>query len=90
MGKIRVNITIEEAIVQKAKEIGLNISKISENALIEIINKIEELNNPKNSNAQCLQLTNYSNRREKNNILVRGQGFEPWQAYAIAASALLL
>jgi hypothetical protein len=39
--KIRVNLTIDEDVVEKAKEIGLNISKVSENALIRTINAIE-------------------------------------------------
>ena len=36
-----VTIRIDEKLVQKAKEIGLNISKISENALKEIIERLE-------------------------------------------------
>ena len=39
--KKNVMIRIDENLVKKAKELGLNISKISENALREIIRKIE-------------------------------------------------
>ena len=51
MGKqVRVNLTIDAKIVEKAKEFGLNLSKVSENALKEIIRRIEtpdELNGSK-------------------------------------------
>ena len=39
--KKNVMIRIDENLVQKAKEIGLNISKVSENALKEMIRRIE-------------------------------------------------
>ena len=39
--KKNVMIRIDENLVRKAKEIGLNISKVSENALKEIIRRIE-------------------------------------------------
>ena len=52
--KKNVTIRIDSEVIEKAKKIGLNISKVSENALIEIIQRIErpiphkELsNNPK-------------------------------------------
>ena len=38
--KITIGIYVDEEVVRKAKEIGLNISKISENALKEVIEKI--------------------------------------------------
>ena len=42
--KKNVMITIDAEIVKKAKEIGLNISKVSENALKEMIKRIESPN----------------------------------------------
>ena len=39
--KKNVTIRIDSEVIEKAKKIGLNISKISENALIEIIQRIE-------------------------------------------------
>jgi hypothetical protein len=45
--KKNVMIRIDENLVQKAKEIGLNISKVSENALKEIIARIERPISPK-------------------------------------------
>lgn len=51
MGKqVRVNLTINEDVVKKAKEIGLNISKISENALIWAIKALENVDNSKGPN----------------------------------------
>ena len=44
LGKVRVNITVEQSIVQKAKELGLNISKTCENALKEAIRRLEAPN----------------------------------------------
>ena len=49
MGKVRVNITIEENIVWKAKDLGLNISKISENALKDYIRRLESPNPSNNT-----------------------------------------
>ena len=39
--KKNVTIRIDENLVRKAKELGLNISKVSENALKEMIKRIE-------------------------------------------------
>jgi len=41
MGKKNVMIYIEEEIAEEAKEIGLNISKICENALKEAIKRLQ-------------------------------------------------
>ena len=38
--KITIGIYVDEEVVRKAKEIGLNISKISEKALKDVIEKI--------------------------------------------------
>jgi len=48
--KKNVMIRIDAEIVKKAKDLGLNISKISENALKEYIKRLEGSNHPKNSN----------------------------------------
>ena len=39
--KSNVTIYLDREIVKRAKELGLNISKVSENALIEAIRKLE-------------------------------------------------
>ncbi|MEA2090012.1 MAG: type II toxin-antitoxin system CcdA family antitoxin [Thermoproteota archaeon] len=39
--KVKVNITMDEDVVKKAKELGLNISRISENAIKEYIKRLE-------------------------------------------------
>ena len=45
MGRqVRVNLTIDEQVVIKAKDLGLNISKVSENALKRAIKALEQLN----------------------------------------------
>jgi hypothetical protein len=64
--KKNVMIRIDAEIAKKAKEVGLNISKVSENALKEMIERIESPkvpNNPKN--------------RPDNSNLVGLPGFEP-------------
>ena len=45
--KRNVMIRIDANLVQKAKELGLNISKVSENALKEMIRRIESPSAPK-------------------------------------------
>jgi len=41
MGKqVRVNLTMDGEVVQKAKELGLNLSKTCENALKETIRRL--------------------------------------------------
>ena len=39
--KVRINLSVNEEVIEKAKEIGLNISKVCENALIRSINALE-------------------------------------------------
>jgi len=41
---VRVNLTIDEEVVRKAKELGLNLSKTCENALKEAIRRLEGSN----------------------------------------------
>lgn len=41
VGKIRINLSMYEDVVNKAKEIGFNISKTCENALNEAIRRLE-------------------------------------------------
>ena len=48
-GKVKVNLTMDRKVVEKAKKIGLNISKVSENALKEIIRRIESPNAQNNA-----------------------------------------
>lgn len=63
MGKqFRVNLTIDEKVVEKAKSLGLNLSKVSENALIRGIKALEEA---------------YEVKSSKEDILVDREGFEP-------------
>jgi len=46
--KSNVTLYVDTEVVQRAKELGLNISKVSENALIEAIRKLEAPNPPSN------------------------------------------
>ena len=48
--KKNVMIRIDAELVQKAKDLGLNISKVAENALREMIRKLEASDCPNNSN----------------------------------------
>ena len=41
--KVRVNITLDDEVLNSAKELGLNISKVSENALILAIEAMEKV-----------------------------------------------
>lgn len=46
--KVKVTISIEKEIFERARKIGLNISRVTENALMELIRKIEEEFNSSN------------------------------------------
>ncbi len=75
MGKrIVTSIRIDENVLKKAKEIGLNVSKVSENALKNMISRLEA-SNPQTSNSEGGIGTVGSD-------VVRGTGLEPAQAYA--------
>ena len=64
MGKqVRVNLTIDENVIKKAKDLGLNLSKVSENAIKDMICRIEG--------------SNPSNKPDKNGNMVRGVGTPP-------------
>jgi post-segregation antitoxin (ccd killing protein) len=41
-GKVKVNLTINRKVVEKAKKIGLNLSQFCENALKEAIEALEQ------------------------------------------------
>ena len=74
MGKqVRVNLTIDEDVVKEAKEIGLNLSKIAENALKQAILALK--NSKIYSNEQRPQNNNV-NVCEANFVVGR-VGFEP-------------
>ena len=72
--KTNVNLSINSEVIEKAKEMGLNLSKICENALIRSINAFEYAN-------QDMGLNRVNNLSER---LVRPPGFGPgsaaWQA----------
>ena len=63
--KQKVTINLDPEVVRKARELGLNISKIAENALKEYIKRLEDSD---------LQTSGFSKR---NCIVVDGAGFEP-------------
>ena len=44
--KVRTTISIDREVAEKAKEIGLNISKVCENCLKHAIKRMEGNNNP--------------------------------------------
>jgi post-segregation antitoxin (ccd killing protein) len=67
--KRMTTIRVDEDSLRKAHDLGLNVSKIAENALKEAIKKLEGLT-PQTASANC------------RSDLVRGVGFEPTKAYA--------
>ena len=70
--KATISITLPPELVKKARELGLNISKISENALKDYIKRLEGYENHSNPNSVPSSVTS-------NNIssLVLRPGFEP-------------
>jgi hypothetical protein len=80
MGKKKMTtIRVDAELIKKAHDLGLNVSKISENALKDAIGRMEM---PKT-------LTDSGKRLEKAEM-VRGVGFEPTNLYRIGASGLRL
>ena len=70
MGKQkRVSLTIDKEVVQKAKELGLNMSKVCENCLKEAIKRLTSQNCQTNS---FLDETSFVKE-----VSVDGAGFEP-------------
>ena len=62
MGKqVRVNMTIDSEVVEKAKEIGLNLSKVAENALIKAIRALERMDEPNESTSHPISYLKYKN-----------------------------
>jgi len=53
--KKRVNIYLDRKIVEKAHSLGLNISRIAENALKQAINQINGAYNKKETNSKTNQ-----------------------------------
>ena len=67
-----MSVTIDQKIYQKAHELGINVSKVSENALINLIEAIETHNNP--NKPFSLSSGSLFGKRESE---VRSPGFEP-------------
>ena len=63
--KKNVMLYLDPEVVRKAKELGLNLSKVCENALKEAIRRLE---------GSDLQTSSFSKR---NCVVVDGAGFEP-------------
>ena len=79
--KVRTNILIEKEILDKAKELGLNISKTCENLLKRYIQLIQQANN------KIFAIDNCSKQREGMETVgchkvVGPPGFEPGIASA--------
>ena len=75
--RVRVNLTMDEDVVRRAKELGLNLSKVCERALIRAIKALEQAEGQTNSNSFT-----------KNSSYVDRAGFEPatstlqgWRSY---------
>ena len=61
-----VVITLDPELVEKAKELGLNISKVCENALIQAVKALEEAFNEKGGNLGTVGSWNWSLGRDLN------------------------
>ena len=74
--KAKVSVTIDKDILEKSHALGVNVSKVCENYLKEIIHALENLNN---QNTPFLGKASFAKEG-----LVRLPGFEPgsstWQA----------
>ena len=62
MAKKNLMITVEEDLIKQAKELGLNISKICENALKLYIQRLQGINNEIISNSSTSQQNKTENK----------------------------
>ena len=77
MGKqVKVNLTIDEEVVKAAKQLGLNMSKISENALKEYIKRLTKSETMTNGGKPSLSLSEGSLFGKRESSKPRA-GFEP-------------
>ena len=67
--KVKVTLLMDDEVVKKGKDLGLNLSKVCENALIDMIGRIES---PKGDISKGNKFT----RCEKDEV-VDWEGFEP-------------
>ena len=73
--KKATTVRLDKNLLQTAHDLGLNVSRISENALIDAVNRLSNCNN------QTL-FKNHSNRGfGHNRLLARGVGFEPTRPF---------
>ena len=70
--KVKVNLTISKEVVEKAKEYGLNMSKIAENALKEYIRRLEGSSQQTETNGGYADARSASQQPR----MVPGAGFE--------------
>lgn len=83
MRKIRTTINLNETIAKKAKELGLNISALAEEKLIERIKEIESLEQAYRSKLNNLQgksdnqNTNNEIKSNSHSLSMDWAGFEP-------------
>ena len=81
----KTTVKVDKKLVKKAHEVGLNASKICENALEKAIEAIEGTSGESSSRGNR---DNPSKSRTK--IMVRGKGFEPSNPYGTGSSSLRL
>jgi post-segregation antitoxin (ccd killing protein) len=74
--KTRTTLTIDKDVLQKAKEIGLNISQFCENALKEAIETLEQRKSKTNPEGDVPNSKSFDEPFPKR-FLVDGRGFEP-------------
>ena len=64
MPKVRTNITIDPEVLKKAKEYGLNLSKIAENAVKEYIRRLEGSSQQTETNGGYVDARSASNQHD--------------------------
>jgi len=80
MGKRLISIKLDEEVWREAKEIGLNISKVCENALREAIRRLSSFYNGDNDSGEVVGFASqrfWGDERGKNLDLVGDAGLEP-------------
>lgn len=83
---IRTTLYLDRELVQTAKELGFNISKLTENCLKHAITKMTAPNQHNNPEIHVTRNTTSRRRKEKNHV-VGSWGFEPQASGFLQADA---
>ena len=74
LGKVKLTLTVERQVIEKARKLGLNLSQVAENAFVDMINRLEG-SNSQNSNVSSVNASSKEGlRRARRDLDPRPSG----------------